>query len=132
MAQEMTPEKLFSEALEQMERCPLKIYPFSALKNATAPFGFYRRSAESEENALDGHTGLMSADFELSIVTATYDQLSVYSRAARAVLLELTGTERDGLLIESVTVRLASPDLEETEVNLYRRIYLLHIDYQYT
>lgn len=132
MAQEMTPEKLISEALEQMEHRPMKLYPFSALKNAAAPFGLYRRSAESEEDALDGPTGLMSADFEISIVAATYEQLSAYCMAARAALLELRGVERNGLLIESVTVRQASPDLEETEVNLYRRVYILHIDYQYT
>ena len=132
MAQEMTPEMLISDALEQMEHRPMKLYPISALKNAAAPFGFFRRSIESEENALDGPTGLMSADFEISIVAATYEQLSAYCMAARAALLELRGVERNGLLIESVTVRQASPDLEETEVNLYSRVYMLHIDYQYT
>ena len=100
------------------------------LKNAAAPFVFYIQSAEDEEDALDGRTGLESASFEIHCVAKTYAGLIYLAGSVRLALQELQGTTHNGLLIERVQVRQASPDLKEEEVNLYRRAYTLQINYQ--
>lgn len=126
----MTPEQAILAALEPIAGLAGKVYPLEGLKNATAPFVFYLRQAEDEEESLDGPTGLLSATFEVNCVAATYAGLTSLARAVRSVLQALQGTAHGGLLIERATVRQASPDLREREVNLYRRMYVLQINYQ--
>lgn len=126
----MTPEQAILTALEPIAGLSGKVYPLEGLKNATAPFVFYLRQAEDEEETLDGPAGLLSATFEINCVAATYAGLTALARAVRPALQALQGTVHSGLLIERATVRQASPDLKEREVNLYRRMYVLQINYQ--
>ena len=106
-----------------------RVYPLEGLKN-TAPFAFYFQTAEDEEDALDGRTGLMEAAFEVHIVAKTYANLVWLAGAARTALQQLQSTTHEDLLIERVTVTQASRDVKEVEVNLYRRPYVLRVNYQ--
>ena len=60
----------------------------------------------------------------------TYASLVWLSGAVRPALLALQGTTHEDLTVERITIRQASPDLKEMEVNLYRRMYVLTVDYQ--
>ncbi len=126
----MTPEEAILTALEPIAGLRGKVYPAEAIKNATAPFVFYLQHGEDEEETLEGPTGLMSAVFEINCVARTYAGLTKLVAAVRAALQAMQGVTYGGLLIERTSVRQASPDLKEKEVNLYRRMLTLAIHYQ--
>ena len=126
----MTPDQLIKTALETIDVLSGKVYPMEGLKNAAAPFVFYLQMAEDEDHSLDGLTGLLSASYEINCVAKTYASLVWLAGATRPALQALQGTTHDDLVIERVTIRQASPDLKEMEVNLYRRMYVLTVDYQ--
>lgn len=126
----MTLEEVITQTLTSIESLGDRVYPVGALKNAKPDFVFYLRRAQDEEDALDGPTGLKDAAFEIHCVAATYVRLVALSGDVQAALRHLQGTEWDGLLIERVACRQASPDLLEQEVSLYRRAFALQIDYQ--
>ena len=106
------------------------VFPAEVIKNVPAPFVFYLQHSEDEEETLDGPTGLMSADFEINCVAQTYASLTGLVTAVRQALQSMQGVTYSGLLIERSSVRQASPDLKEKEVNLYRRMLSLAIHYQ--
>ncbi len=126
----MTPDVVIKEALETIAGLAGQVYPLEALKNASDRFVFYAQQEESEEDALDGPTGLLSSAYEIHCVAKTYASLVSLSGAVRLALRALQGTTHGDLLIEQATVRQASPDLKEREVDLYRRMYVLRINYQ--
>lgn len=126
----MTLDKVIKATLEPVKGLHAHVYPLEGLKNATPPFAFYFQTTEDEEDALDGRTGLMEAAFEVHIVAKTYANLVWLAGAARTALQQLQGTTHEDLLIERVTVTQASRDVKEVEVNLYRRPYVLRVNYQ--
>lgn len=126
----MTPDQPIKTALETIEGLSGKVYPMSGLKNAAAPFVFYLQLSEDDEYTLEGSTGLQAVSFEINCVANTYASLVALAGSVRPVLQALQGTTHDDLLIEWVTIRQASPDLKEMEVNLYRRMYVLTVNYQ--
>lgn len=130
MAEKVTPEQAIKTALEPIKDLASKVYPLEGLKNATAPFVFYLRLTGDENDALDGPTGLLTASFEINCVARTYAEQLALCGAVRQALKRLQGREFPGLLIERIRIRQQSPDLKETEVNLYRRMYVLQINYQ--
>ena len=126
----MTPDMLIKAAMETIDGLAGQVYPLQAIKNAVAPFVFYRQTEEDDAYALDGPASLMTASYEIHCVAQTYAGLVALSGAVRPALQALQGTTHDDLLVERVAIRQASPDLKETDVNLYRRIYILSINYQ--
>lgn len=126
----MTPEQAILKALEPIAEISGKVYPLEGLKNAAAPFVFYLRLTDEEEETLDGPTGLQSGTFEVNCVAQNYAQLIALAGSVRSALQGMQGKSYDGLLIERATIRQTSPDLKEREVNLYRRMYVLQMNYQ--
>ena len=126
----MTPEQAIKTALEPIAEISGKVYPLEGLKNAAAPFVFYLRLTDEEEETLDGPTGLQSGTFEVNCVAQNYAQLIALAGSVRTALQGLQGATHDGLLIERAAIRQTSPDLKEREVNLYRRMYVLQLNYQ--
>ena len=126
----MTPENVILTVLEPIAGLKGKVYPVEALKNATAPFVFYRQTADEEDDDLDGLNGLCSTTFEIHCVARSDAALVSLSGAVRLALQRIQGLSFDGLLVERAKVRQASPDLNEREVNLMRRVYTLQLDYQ--
>ena len=126
----MTLEQPIKAAIETVDGLYGKFYPMEGLKQATAPFAFYRQTAEEEEDTLAGPSGLMEVSFEIHFVARTYSELIRLCSAGRAALQSLQGTTHEDLLIERITIRQASPDLKESEVKFYRRMYVLTINYQ--
>lgn len=126
----MTPEEAILAVLEPIAGLRGNVFPAEAIKNVPAPFVFYLQHSEDEEETLDGPTGLMSADFEINCVAQTYAGLTGLVADVRRALQSMQGNTYDDLLIERASVRQASPDLKEKEVNLYRRMLSLAIHYQ--
>jgi len=126
----MHVEEIVKTTLENIHGLHGRVFPVEALKNAQAPFVFYLSEAETEEDALDGPTGLLAAEIEVHCVAASYGALVGLCRSVRSRLRALTGTTHGGTLIERAVVRQVTPDLRETEVNLFRRAYALQLDYQ--
>ena len=121
--------EIIAQTLNSVDGLEDRVYPLEGLKN-TAPFAFYFQTTEDEEDTLEGPTGLMEAVFEVHIVAKTYASLVWLALSAKTALQALQGTTHKGLLIERVTIRQASPDVKEMEVNLYRRPYRLQVNYQ--
>lgn len=128
----MSPDTVIVAALETVEALAGKVFPLEAPKNTAAPFVIYLRGSAEEAQSLDGGVGLYRALFEINVVAGSYAQLSTAGDAARAALLGLWDSESGGYRIERVTVEQSSPDLWESEVQLYRRSYNLNINYQIT
>lgn len=126
----MTPEQAFISALTPVESIRGKVFPVETLKYATAPFVFYLQQSDDEDDTLDGPTGLMSAVYELNCVTQTYAALITLVSQVRSALQSMQGCVFGDLLIERVSVRQASPDLREKEVNLYRKTLRLELHFQ--
>lgn len=126
----MTPEEAIASSLEAITDLNKKVYPIEGLKNATAPFIVYEYLSASEEDCLDGPSGLKELTLRVHCVARTYASLIWLSGMARSTLLGLQGQTLDGLTIEHVTVQQASPDLKEREADLYRRAFALRMNYQ--
>lgn len=124
-------EDAICEALETIEQLRGKVYPAEALKNATAPFIFYVQHNDDDREDLDGVTGLCSGLFEVDVVVNSYTQLLQLTKDVKSALRGMQGCMFGDLFIERVSVHAASPDLKEREVNLYRRMLELRINYQY-
>lgn len=125
----MTPELAIVNELSHISKLKDKIYPLEGLKNASAPFVFYVQLAQDEEETLDGG-GLKEVNYEINCVAKTYKALVELSSLVYKQLKLMQGNTYSGLLIERATVRQTSPDLKEREVDLYRRMYVLHLEYQ--
>lgn len=126
----MNPDLAIVDELSRVPKCKDKVYPLEALKTASPPFVFYVRLSQDEELTLDGGAGLMEATYELNCVAKTYKALTVLADDVYRRLRQMTGKAYSGLLIERATVRQTSPDLKERDVGLYRRMYVLRLEYQ--
>nr|WP_325212931.1 DUF3168 domain-containing protein [uncultured Oscillibacter sp.] len=124
----MQPDEMVKAALSRLPG--LEVFPLEGLKNAEAPFVFYLQAQGDEETALDGLTGLRSASFEINCVARSYGELKALANRVRPALQSLQGAELEGLSVQRAKVRQASPDLLEREVRLFRRMYILELDYQ--
>ena len=123
-------ESLILWPLERIADFSDNVYPSEALKNAAAPFGFYRLLQDECEQTLDGDSELCFTRFELHIVTRTLTELGELCDAARAELRRIRGGTISGRFVERVRISLASPDLHEREVGYFRRVYEVEIWWQ--
>lgn len=108
---------------------PVEVYPGEAPKTAGSRFVVYMMNSNREKMALDGHTGLWTAVFDVNCVAGTYADVVSLAERVRSALSEMQGKSFDGLLVEQVNIQ-ASPDLKEVDVGLWRRLYMLTLDYQ--
>ena len=152
MDERLTPDFVMVTELETLPGLKEKIYPLQPLKNAAPPFCFYIQDTDNEDEALDGETGLQHTGYKLHVVAEEYRMLSILGSQAKAALNRLQGqwwTRSDAgvvgqirvgdatpatpgvrMFIEHVRMMQSSPDLYETEVGWYRRIYDVDFDYQ--
>ena len=125
-----TPEAAVCAALRTIEQLSGRVYPLEGLKSAAVPFVIYFRQQWEAEEDLHGTIALEKAIFELDLITETYADLVSISGSLQEKLLGLKCEEYDGLTIERSTLRQTSPDIREHEVDLYRRMFVLQINYQ--
>lgn len=126
----MSVEKAILAALEPIEGFWSEPGPLESLKNARAPFVFYLQIHEDSEESLEGDTELQEAYFEVNIVARTYQELLQLAGEARRNLHAVAGRTYGGTYIERCHIVQTSPDLKERETGLYRRMYVLQIQFQ--
>lgn len=107
-----------------------RVYHAEALKNAEAPFVFWLQTGERFEQTLEGRTALGEDRYELHVVTRNLNDLDSISSEVRSRVEALQGTEENGILYEYVNIEQVSPVINEHEVNLYRKVYDITINYQ--
>lgn len=118
------------DALASVPAVRGKLYHAEALKGATAPFVFWLQTGERYEEDLNGPTELEEARYEFHTVAKNLDSLNKISRAVRNAILPLQGQTKGGILFEHVVLSQISPVINEHEVNLYRKVYEITINYQ--
>jgi len=111
-------------ALKTITGMSNKVFHAQALKTATAPFIFWVQYEDDTEQALDGYTDLHSASYEIHIVAENVDALNTLSSAAKEKIIALQGGSFD-----RVDISMTSPLIDEREVNLYRKVYNIKINY---
>ena len=124
---------VFDAVLDAIKTAPGlsgKIYHAEALKNAAPPFAFWIQDSEETEQALDGYTELESAVYSLHLCARKLESLDPMARSVRTSVIALQGTEENGYIYERIDIRQISPDINEKEVGLYRKVYQISIDYQ--
>lgn len=119
-----------------------KVAALQPKKDWRAPFLFYIPSIDEEEEALDGDTGLQSWTGTVHCVGGTYKGMQLLCQRVKKAVREMRGAvyrtpeeetepcQKGVVLIEDANIFQSSPDLIETEVGLYRRIYTVRLDYQ--
>ena len=125
----MSIEGAVSAALERIEGASGGVYPMEALKGARAPFLFYEIESDEREETLRGDCALAVCRVRVHAVTERYGALPPLAQRCAAALRGMAGTEAEGVRVERVHVRQATPDLRESEVNLYRRAVEAEINY---
>jgi len=122
-------------AVESVNDLQDQIWPLQPKKNAKPPFCFYEQITDDEEDALDGPTGMQHTGFRLHIVSGGLLSLSAQCAKILAAIRRMAGSsfqnEEDGsIFVEYVTAKQTSPDLYESDVGFYRRIYEVDFFYQ--
>lgn len=125
----MVPEQSIKTALEGVKGLGGHVYTAEALRDEPL-FAFYRVRTWSEEDVLEGGTGLETAEVEVHIVAGSYAAMTATAVLAAAAMKRLRGIQAGGVYIERVRITQQSPDMKEMEVNKFRRAYVLRIDYQ--
>lgn len=122
-------------AVESVNDLQDQIWPLQPKKNAKPSFCFYEQISDDEEEALDGLTGLQHTGFRLHVVSDGIMSLSTLCARIMAAIRWMAGsvfqrTESARIYVEYVTTKQTSPDLYESDVGFYRRIYEVDIFYQ--
>ena len=117
-----------------------KVAAMQPKKGWKPPFAFYIPTVDSEDEALDGPTGLQHFAAQLHFVGGTHRGMQLLCQRAKKALTAMQGAvystdPADGepggsILAEAVNLQQVSADLYEAEVSYYRRVYTVQIDYQ--
>ena len=134
---ENTPAGAIDQVVEAIreklaEKTELKgrVYHAEALKGAPAPFVFWLQTGEEYEETLDGPTDLEETTLEIHVVARNLRSLNDISGKVRDAIFDLQGQTQGGILFERLVITMISPVINEHEVNLYRKVYEVSINYQ--
>jgi len=135
----LTPEFALVEAVETVPALRGKVTAMQPPNKTAPPFAFYTPTADSEEEDLDGPTELQHFTGVLHIVAASARQLFTLAALVKKAVAEMRGgvysldegeEPKGRILVERSRMEQSSPDLYESEVGLFRRMYTVQMDYQ--
>ena len=127
---ELQLEETLVAALETVDSLSGRVCPIQDIQKSTGPLAVFEQQGEAEDNAIDGLTGLCSAEYKIHAMHGTYEKMRLLAEQIKKAIQALRQCFRDSLYIEEVTVALASPDIYEDRVQLFRRTYKVTIQYQ--
>ena len=127
---ELQLEETLVAALEAVEGLSGRVCPIQDIQKSSGPLAMFEQQGEAEENAIDGLTGLCSAEYKIHVLHGTYEKMRLLAEQIKKAVYSLRQSTKDSLYIEEVTVTLASPDIYEDRVRLFRRTYKVTIQYQ--
>lgn len=123
-------EETFVAALEAVDGLSGRVCPIQDIQKSTGPLAVFEQQDESEDDAIDGLTGLCIAVYKVHAMHNTYTKMRLLAERIKKTIQSLRQCMKDSLCIEDVTVNMASPDLYEDRVRLFRRTYKVTIHYQ--
>lgn len=123
-------EQILAENLEAIESLKDRVCPVVDIQKSTGPLAVYDQREESDQKALSGATGLLSAAYQVHVLHNTYLKMRQLAERVKAALNALQGYHQSPLMIEAVSVELGTPDILESKVQLYRRTYNVIFQYQ--
>lgn len=138
----LSPEFALEATLQSVPALSGKVSVLQPKKDVRPPFAFYSTDADSEERALNEDTGLQSWSGTLHLVSSTFRGLQLLCARAKLSIREMRGESyatpqddtdagpRGRVLIEDAEATQISPDLFESEVGYFRRMYSVRLDYQ--
>lgn len=117
-------------ALEALDGLKNRVCPVVDIQKSSGPLVVYDQRTEIQEQELSGDSGLQAAVFQIHVLHHTYRNMRLLSENVKSALKKLRGFTKGPLLIEAVIVELATPDLLEEKVQLFRRTYNVTFFYQ--
>jgi hypothetical protein len=138
----MSPEFALVTTLESVPILVNKVSALQPKKDVRPPFAFYISDADDEDRALDGDTGLQRWTGTLHLVGGTLRGLQLLCARTKKVVRDMRGGvfstppddadtgPRGRVLIEDAVLTQSSPDLYESSVGYYRRMYTVRLDFQ--
>lgn len=123
-------EEALTSAIEALDGLDDRICPITDIQKNTGPLVIYDQKRESDERCLTGRTGLLEAEFRIHVLHSTYMKMRLLAEKVKAALQSMEGSTNPPLHIEAVDVELATPDLHEIKVSLFRRTYTVRFLYQ--
>ena len=123
-------EETLVAALEAVEGLSNRVCPILDIQKSTGPLAVFEQQDESEENAIDGLTGLCTAVYMVHAMHGTYTKMRLLAERIKHEIQNMRRYADVSLCIEDVTISMASPDLYEDRVHLFRRTYKVTIHYQ--
>ena len=123
-------EETFVAALEAVDGLSGRVCPIQDIQKSTGPLTVFEQQDESEDEAIDGLTGLCIAVYKVHAMHNTYTKMRLLAERIKKTIQSLRQCTKGSLYIEDVTVIMASPDLYEDRVRLFRRTYKVTIHYQ--
>lgn len=123
-------EQTIVETLAALPGLSDRVCPVVDIHKSTGPLVVYGQKGETQEPELAGDTSLETAIFQLHVLHGTYQDMRQLAETVKTALKQLQGSIHGPLLIELVQTELASPDLYEEKVRLFRRTYEITFYYQ--
>ena len=123
-------EEALVTALQAVDGLSGRVCPVQDIQKSSGPLAVFNQLEETEENAIDGLTGMATAVYEIHVLHGTYEKMRLLSERIKRTIQALRQYAEGSLYIEEVTVALASKDIYEDRVQLFRRTYKVTIQYQ--
>lgn len=127
---DMLLEEVLVAVLEAVDGLHDRVCPIEDIQKSTGPLAVYEQQSEQEEACIDGAAGLLTASFKIHVFHGTYQKMRLLAEKVKEKIKSLRQRTEGIFCIEEVTVTMAHPDLQENRVQLFRRAYLVTIQYQ--
>ena len=107
-----------------------KIYPLTAPPGTSAPYVAYESSGLMEDKVFEGFLESGTTDVTLHIVASSFASMKSYAALVKTEIKSWLGNQMSsGPTIRNITFGESSPELYESEVNLYRKIIDFTVHY---
>lgn len=123
-------EETIVRALELTTGLKGRVCPVVDIRKSNGPLVVYDQKIETEEQELNGDSGLQTAAFQIHVLHGSFRSMRLLSESVKSTLKSLRGSHNGPLHIEAAIVELAAPDILETAVQLFRRTYNVTFYYQ--
>ena len=123
-------ENTLVAALRAVDGLSDRVCPIQDIRKSDGPLAVFDQQEESEEMAMDGLTGLETAVYIVHAMHGTYEKMRLLAEQIKNTIQALRQHAEGSLFIEDVAIALASRDIYEDRVQLFRRSYKVTIQYQ--
>jgi hypothetical protein len=124
---------MFEVALrEELVSIISQIYPLQAPEGTVAPYLIYTSSEGIYDKTLEGFLNSKEVSVELDIINISYSSMKALSKLIidKLKTFEQRVIGTSGPYIQELTFSDDSPELYESEVNLYRKIISFKINFK--